>query len=237
MIHSPSTLDSLFYPCCGTDIQEPLIRFHDEVSHFWFVDDSMKSDSLQALAHATELVMAHDQYTLTETNNRSLLGRTIRKREPYRVNVHTQSYRSRSGERDLHVHFCEGRGYDAFRAVFDDLSHRLAVFFYRGDSQGEGGSGFYWLGDEIFPHILKRLNPIALIVTDGSNTRHPTRHKMSVHHAMRNANSARCAAESPPFEYLSKGDRMLYRFECTGHLGSRYGPTLIWKSERVEKPS
>ena len=33
----------------------------------------------------------------------------------------------------------------------------LAVFYYRGDSMGEGGSGQWWLGHELFNEVLSHL--------------------------------------------------------------------------------
>lgn len=49
---------------------------------------------------------------------------------------------------------------------------QIDVLFYRRDSNGEGGSGLYVLGDSFFPRILERFNPNGgFIVTDGSNSR------------------------------------------------------------------
>lgn len=46
------------------------------------------------------------------------------------------------------------------------------VLFYRRDSNGEGGSGLYMLGDEWLRQLVPKLNPSGgLIITDGSNNR------------------------------------------------------------------
>jgi hypothetical protein len=46
----------------------------------------------------------------------------------------------------------------------------IAVFFYRGDSRGEGGSGVYVLGKKFFGRLAERLMDGALIITDGHNS-------------------------------------------------------------------
>lgn len=48
----------------------------------------------------------------------------------------------------------------------------ISVLFYRSDSEGEGGSGVFILGDSVLPLILERF-PVegGLIITDGSNSR------------------------------------------------------------------
>jgi hypothetical protein len=52
--------------------------------------------------------------------------------------------------------------------AFDSVKN-ISVFFYRGDSYGEGGSGQMWMGKELFPKIVEKLNQRAIIVTDGAN--------------------------------------------------------------------
>ena len=44
----------------------------------------------------------------------------------------------------------------------------IAVFFLRGDSLGEGGSGQVWFQPKIFDLILEKLLDGGYIVTDGS---------------------------------------------------------------------
>lgn len=49
---------------------------------------------------------------------------------------------------------------------------QIDVLFYRRDSNGEGGSALYVLGDSFFPRILEKFNPYGgFIITDGSNRR------------------------------------------------------------------
>lgn len=50
---------------------------------------------------------------------------------------------------------------------------RIDVLFYRKDSQGEGGSGVYVLGQKVLPQILSKFpQQGGLIITDGSNSGH-----------------------------------------------------------------
>lgn len=49
---------------------------------------------------------------------------------------------------------------------------KIDVLFYRGDSEGEGGSGLFVLGDSVLPSILAKFpSRGGLIITDGSNSR------------------------------------------------------------------
>jgi hypothetical protein len=48
----------------------------------------------------------------------------------------------------------------------------IDVLFYRRDSDGEGGSGLFVLGDAFLPYILERFPAEGgVIITDGSNSR------------------------------------------------------------------
>jgi hypothetical protein len=49
---------------------------------------------------------------------------------------------------------------------------RIDVLFYRRDSEGEGGSGIFVLGDSFLPRLLRRF-PVqgGYLITDGSNSR------------------------------------------------------------------
>ena len=50
----------------------------------------------------------------------------------------------------------------------------LDVFFYRLDSNGEGGSGIYFFSNQHFEKIVSRLSPNGgFIISDGSNRRGP----------------------------------------------------------------
>jgi|SRR5215469_4885402 len=59
---------------------------------------------------------------------------------------------------------------DAREAIL--LMTQIDVLFYRRDSDGEGGSGVFVLGDSFLPHVLRRLSGHGgFIIIDGSNDR------------------------------------------------------------------
>jgi len=59
-----------------------------------------------------------------------------------------------------------------------EINH-IDIFFYRKDSNGEGGSAIYFYGDHVFPLIVNKLNKsVAHIISDGSNARGSNWRKM-----------------------------------------------------------
>jgi hypothetical protein len=98
---------------------------------------------------------------------------------------------------------------------------RLSVFFHRGDSPGEGGSNFYWLGRKRLANVLQQLEPGGLIVSDGS---------LALKQFRRTLEDETLPDLSSIESFEAKG----HRFECVGYLGYRYGPTFAWKTSRVE---
>lgn len=57
------------------------------------------------------------------------------------------------------------------RVEVDQLTG-IDVLFYRRDTEGEGGSGIFVLGDSFLSPFLKKFNPAGgFIITDGSNSR------------------------------------------------------------------
>ena len=61
------------------------------------------------------------------------------------------------------------RYYRNYRESDSVEQKKFAVFFYRGDSQGEGGSGFYWLSNKYLSEVLQSIEDGGFLVTDGSN--------------------------------------------------------------------
>jgi len=75
--------------------------------------------------------------------------------------------RSYKNEGSPNARFCIGD----VKKVVSELPV-INVLFYRRDSEGEGGSGKFILGDEILTGILERFpDEGGLIITDGSNSR------------------------------------------------------------------
>jgi len=66
---------------------------------------------------------------------------------------------------------------DAIEAII--VLEQIDVFFYRKDSNGEGGSNIFFFGDKVFPLIVEKLNKNgAIIISDGSNARGSNWRKM-----------------------------------------------------------
>lgn len=55
---------------------------------------------------------------------------------------------------------------DGIVTLLSDID-KLAIFFHRSDSPGEGGSNQWWLKEVLFPVVLSKLCNRGLIVTDG----------------------------------------------------------------------
>jgi hypothetical protein len=119
---------------------------------------------------------------------------------------------------------------EVYRHVQDGLVtfmtlDKISVFFLRGDSEGEGGSGQRWFQERIFNLILDKLVDGGLIVTDGSSW-NPEEYETAQWKSLwkNRYNSKR--------DNLQKPDDFLYsgrKFICIGECGHRYGPVYVWK--------
>jgi hypothetical protein len=78
--------------------------------------------------------------------------------------------------KDIAARIAEGSPKASFlsedvRTAVDGIE-RIDVFFYRHDSDGEGGSGVFVLGNSFLPALLRRFPAHGgYIITDGSNSR------------------------------------------------------------------
>ena len=207
----------LFYPSAGTDVSLPVSVFMPFIDEFWFVDT--------AYVLSKPLLTDRDLDLKLESSQRdSFAGTTIHSNESFVVAVRRDTYTHLPTGRKLTVNACRGRGYDLFRAAFRRSRQLISVFFYRGDSQGESGRGFYWLKKPTIKFILQQLEPNALLVSDGSNAIS----RLSTFH--RNSHIGQGAVEkSSPFTLYGR------RMKCVAYLGERYGPTLAWKIHATEQ--
>ena len=198
----------LFYPSAGSDFSTPIASFLPYIDEFWFADINYD---------LTKPLLTQKDYQLNSRHPSKLSGTTLRRNEPFTVEVSSESYTHLPTSRVFLANVCCGRGYDTFRVAFQDTKRLLSVFFYRGDSPGEGGSGFRWLRKPMLKYVLAQLDPHAIIVSDGSC-------------AMRNLSQFH-GDGSVGIGAVSKSKSFKYRerhFECIGYLGERYGPTLAW---------
>jgi hypothetical protein len=220
---------SLFYPCCGDDLDNPLRIYIHLIKDFWFVDILSHHNHIND--HTNKLLRSLGYEWKKEIKDK-FNGITLCKKEYYAIEVKTFTYIKISDGREVNIHRCCGKGYDALRSVFDGNNYTLGVFFYCGDSPGEGGSGFYWLGSKLFPYVLGRLADGGQVVTDGSNVYGSS----SLKRLLAKFHSQKISQQ----EAMTKSEDFTYnnhRFNCIGHAGKRYGPVLIWKVKKTKNPT
>lgn len=200
----------LLYPMSGNDFMLPIKTFMGYIKDFWFVDIRYELN--------TPFIRDKD-YALIEKNRHNLSGETLHSKKPFEVNILTEKYQHTPSGTLFTVNACKGRGYDTFRVALKNPGKHLSVFFYRGDSQGEGGSNFYWLTKKNLKHLIHQLERPALIVSDGSN-------------AMKEFRKFFHKTEISPEEAQEKSTNFKFnnnRFDCIYCLSHRYGPTLVWE--------
>ncbi|BAQ45814.1 hypothetical protein [Methylobacterium aquaticum] len=220
-----------FYPCAGTDTEEALAAFAPDVTTFWFCDPTYRADTVGAIAgcERTGPVSVQGEPNAAMVS-RETEGRIHRWIEPC---VWTAPLRHQSTGADVTAHWRRGFGEYALAREFKDCS--ISVFMHRGDSPGEGGSGAHFLDRRpkrheplafLFDKLAAKLRDEALVVTDGSNCGIL---ELRTFHRDR-------ATEGPRALEALAGqifERWGFRWTCVGHLGPKYGPTLIWKLRRL----
>jgi len=130
----------LFYPCCGPDTAVPMSLFGDCVRTCIFAD----CKRLGRVVYPTN------------DSKRYGIG-AIRVADSWELNPPLRGHKNA-------ISFVK----DGLACFLEDVNE-LSVFFYRGDSTGEGGSDQRWLGPTLFNAVLAKLQTGGLIVTDGSN--------------------------------------------------------------------
>ncbi len=223
---------SLFYPCSGNDLLVPIRLFAPHVRSFWFVDKGYFAQG-DGNTHRYGLDRPADEIApiLSGRAEFEFLGATVsgpprwpgkRSRHDHEITpcVRREIYRHVPSGRQIAVHLRRGYGYSGF--LKEDLGE-LGVFFYRGDSWGEGGSGAHWLHSHM-DVICSRLVENGLLVTDGPSKwrRGEGRYAFLCDTRYR---SPQELAQNPP----CRRDRRGRVFRCIGYAGHRYGATLIWQ--------
>jgi len=97
----------------------------------------------------------------------------------------------------------------------------MSIFYYTGDSPGEGGSGQVWLGNSLFPLMLTRLLDGGLIVTDGSWSGEYVKNFEEIY---------------PWYPILKQDDDEIVesfqyagrKFKRLGEVGKKNGPIIAW---------
>ena len=225
---------ALFYPCSGNDLDVPISLFSPFVTDFWFVDRGYFSTGNQDTKHYGFDLPANKQARLLwGDRNYRLIGKPVvtglpdwdrynREIEPC---VKTETYLHVASKREIRIHRYRRYG---FSALHNEINS-LGVFFYRGDSEGEGGSGNLWLAPEHINEVCDKLIDGGIIVTDGSQ------------HGRSNYGEYEGFWK---YRYLPmEGDELMNcaetftdsagrTFTCVGYAGKRYGHTLIWQVKK-----
>lgn len=164
----------LLYPSAGNnDWKISFKQFKNKIDKFIFVDIIYTSRSIENFKEYLS--------SIGEIENESIIGnfdncikslnKKFRELDPayYAVELTING-------NTKHIVFRKGFGQYALNEL-DDNS--LDIFYHRGDSQGEGGSNVFYLGNrkanhlplaKLFDKLKSKLKTKSLIVSDGSNT-------------------------------------------------------------------
>lgn len=234
---------TLFYPCSGNDLLTPIQLFSPFVTDFWFVDRGYFSPGHQDTKHDGLDAPADKQIPiLTENKDYELIEITIvgpaswdRYKRDIEPCILTETYKHIPSKKQVKIHRRRGYGFSAFHKEI----RSLGVFFYRGDSQGEGGSGNLWLASDHISEVCDKLVDGGLIVTDGSQLgRWGKSSKLNTYHKFAQYHGGTPKPKIPD-EFVQSvkpfTDKEGRLFTCVGYAGQRYGPTLIWQMKKASQ--
>ncbi len=229
----------LFYPCSGQDWVEPIAAFGAFMDQFLFVDINYDFDRVpriqapgwireRAEPVAGPLRDARLYFEEGKLRYRDLTPAWL---------VETYGHRD-SGR---HIEVTRRRGYGQY-ALWDLPEASLGVFFHRGDSGGEGGSNAWFLADHRLKHKPPQLGQLirtlrgkladpALIVSDGTNSTIPELAESS----WKGREFGPGGRTSPKAQHFEAHG---LRWDWVGRMrGDGYGPTWVWRVERLDRPA
>lgn len=233
----------LFYPCSGADLLTPMALFADKVATLHFVDRGYFRHRHQDTRHfgldlpvveAGPILPCSDEWSFLERRHEEA---DCEGAEDDFDPVHR--YRGIARLSETYHHNPSGREFQVIRSnddarwAFDRLNDPLGVFFYRGDSLGEGGSGILWNDAPLMERVMRKLVDGGLIVTDGSNPGEGSNRSVSRHAPLLSAREMRTADHALGMIGSSFKNFVGRRLTCIGYAGQRYGPTLIWQVVRI----
>lgn len=237
---------SLFYPCSGADLLTPMTLFADKVAQLHFIDrgyfrrghqDTRHFGLDSPVAEAAPIPSSANEWSLLEKRHEELDSEVDKDDEddfdPWR------RYRGIARLTETYHHSPSGREFvvirsnDDARRAFDGLNDPLGVFFYRGDSLGEGGSGILWNDAALMERVMGKLVNGGLLVTDGSNPGEGDHRSVSRHAPLLAAREIQTAAHALDMIGRTFKSFVGRRLTCIGYAGQRYGATLIWQVARI----
>ena len=134
-----------FYPCSASDTHDSLSIFQKNVSEFHF------SDPFHPIRRSSHKLLTNEKNEICIP----FIGKILN--DP-----------GSSCELEISSSKVISHQKDGLLTLLEDLED-ISIFYYRGDSGGEGGSGQFWMGSVLFDLVLSRILPGGLICTDGSN--------------------------------------------------------------------
>lgn len=222
---------SLFYPCSGDDLLTPIELFAPYITDFWFVDRRY---------FATGRPANEQPLVLAQHSNFKFLHKEIQGPAEWPTSnkditpcVLTETYLHIASQKEVRIHKRRGYGFSALKNE-TRITNNLGVFFYRGDSRGEGGSGNMWLISKHLEQVLTKITDNGLLVVDGSDGCgwKSSKNANSIYRKMRTyVWKEKDEIDSPDILINTLGDASDNRgrtYKCIGYAGMRYGPTMIW---------
>ncbi len=230
---------SLYYPCSLRDTLSAVKLFAPYINDFLFVDKCYFSGySLLKIPTPKEL----PGYRLISRRRKGPVRAEMTEKydevkKEYYLDLEpcivTETYIHEQTGKTIKFRLKRGFGEYTLR----NSENKYGVFYYRGDTVNEGGSGITWLNKKRLSNICSKLIDGGLIVTDGSNRgRRKDKHNQfwKYHFPRKNdilPNPEEMISSMEPFK-----DKAGRTFTCVGYAGERYGPTFIWQvfQERKE---
>lgn len=137
-------IGNFFYPCSGDDWETPTGIFSEMVEQFNYADPGYARKS----ARFVDVEIPY-------------IG-TIKKADELAAAALKPKYMNRKASNVTH------HSADGFLTLIEKI-HDLSIFFYRGDSASEGGSGVLWQGPVLIDILLTRIIDGGLFISDSSN--------------------------------------------------------------------
>lgn len=178
----------LYYPCCGDDKYEPISLFRDSIDEFHFSDINSKRLCLpnteapynkinKDIKFNNEKV---DFYCNIITNSKMLESYIYNNyindsfKKYYKFNFGACRVQDKVKKYMCTLNTENQRNIQIITHCLDSaitlmLLENISVFFYRRDSPGEGGSGQWWMGEELLRILTDKMVDGGIILTDGSN--------------------------------------------------------------------
>lgn len=242
----------LFYPCCGDDTSEPVKLFIDTISEFHFVDvrliprspildcnpnegNEQSSSGYQGKDVIVIPLSIIDSIGMQGSESRVVDEKILEKIKG--LGIESAGYRNRptmTKKEEWIYAPKEGRKINIYRHRQDGLVKfmeldKIAVFFLRGDSLGEGGSGQKWFQPKIFDLIINKIIDGGFIVTDGSGVDYETVDNVPWKPLWKRDGESWDAILNQPIDFTYENRK----FTCIGECGYRYGKVYLWKIEKL----